>query len=282
MISVVIPLYNEADEIENCLQAFTRQTFRGPFELIIVDNNSSDGSSDRVIKFAREHRRLDLRLIHEAQQGVSAASQAGFAHAKYGIIARTDADTTVADNWLEVIAERFADPLVAALCGRVGFRDPTPLQRWLLFEPIIELHQRLHVLIKKPHFWGFNFAVRKDVFERTGGFDTRLKMAEDLDLALRIQESLYPGEKIEFAGDMNVYSSSRRYNPNQEWWNYTITGYKSYIQRAWLGKISPFMCVPSATNGKRLPPARTTLSPVRAPYRRRSRRRREPVEENIS
>ncbi len=275
MISVVIPLYNEADEIGQCLKAFTRQTYRGPFEIIIVDNNSTDDSPDRVRAFSALHPEMQIRLIRERQQGVSAASQAGFAHARYPLIARTDSDTIVGADWLEVIERRFRDPLVGALCGRVGFREPTALQKWLLFEPIIEVHQRLHIWFKKPHFWGFNFAVRKEVFQRTGGFDTRLRMAEDLDLALRIQESLYPTEKIDYAADMQVFSSSRRYNPDQEWLSYTVTGYKSYFQRAWLGKISPWMCV-SPTFDEPIP----SLSAV---YRRtRGRRRREPVEEHVS
>jgi glycosyltransferase involved in cell wall biosynthesis len=276
MISVVIPLYNEADEIESCLRAFTRQTYRGRFEVIVVDNNSSDDSPARVWQFAVTHPKMEIRLIHEGKQGVSAASQAGFAHAQYPIIARTDADTVVADDWLEVIEQRFHDAKVAALCGRVGFRDPRPLQKWLLFEQIIAFHQKVHILIKKPHFWGFNFAVRKEVFQRTGGFDTRLRMAEDLDLALRIQESLYSTERIDYADDMQVFSSSRRYTPDQEWWNYTVTGYKSYFQRAWLGRISPWMCVTPPPDESR--PA----LPIRSPYRRRSKRRREPVKGHFS
>lgn len=245
MISVIIPLYNEADEIANCLTAFKRQTITKPFEIVVVNNNSTDGSPDRVWDFAREHPDLDIRLIHEAKQGVAAASQAGFEKAKYSLIARTDADTIVADNWLEIIDARFSDPDVAALCGRVSFRDPNPMQKWLCFEQIIAFHQRLHILIKKPHFWGFNFAVRKEVFDRTGGFDTRLWLAEDLDLALRIQDSLSSTEHIDYAEDMKVLSSSRRYNPDEEWLKYTVTGYKSYFLRAWLGKISPWMCMSS-------------------------------------
>jgi glycosyltransferase involved in cell wall biosynthesis len=245
MISAIIPLYNEAEEIAHCLTAFTRQSIAKPFEIVVVDNNSTDGSPDRVSEFAHDHPELDIRLIQETDQGVAAASQAGFEAAKYPLIARTDADTIVADNWLETIDARFSDPDVSALCGRVSFRDPNPMQKWLCFEQVIAFHQRLHILIKKPHFWGFNFAVRKEVFDRTGGFDTRLWLAEDLDLALRIQDSLSAEERIEYAEDMKVLSSSRRYNPDEEWVNYTVTGYKSYFLRAWLGKIAPWMCMSS-------------------------------------
>jgi len=243
MISVVIPVYNEAGEIESCLEAFARQTYRGPFELIVVDNGSTDDSQDRVEAFAQAHPHLDLRVIFEAKRGVAAASQAGFEAARYPLIARTDADTIVADRWLEAIARRFQDGWVAALCGHVGFRRPTPLQRFLLLEQLIELHQRLHIMIKKPHFWGFNFAVRREVFKRAGGFDTRLRLGEDLDLALRIQQALRPPERIVYAAEMRVYSSSRRYGLTRAWLRYTIEGYRAYFYRAWLGAIPPWMCL---------------------------------------
>ena len=244
MISVIIPVYNESDEILSTLEAFARQTYSGPFEIIVVDNNSIDGSDDCVREFSKANPEMSIRIIYETQQGIAAASQAGFTEARYPIIARTDADTTVNVDWLEVIAKRFSDPHVAALCGHVGFKDPNPLQKWLFFEFFIELHQRLHVLIKKPHFYGFNFAVRNEVFQRTSGFDIRLRLAEDLDLAIKIQESLSNDERIEYADDMRVFSSSRRYHPDEEWLEYTLTGYKSYFQRAWLGKVYPWMFMP--------------------------------------
>jgi len=251
MISVVIPVYNEAEEIGDCLRAFVGQTYRGAFELIVVDNGSTDGSPARIEAFARAHPRLDLRLIHEARRGVAAACQAGFEAARYPIIARTDADTIVDPRWLEAIAQRFRDGRVAALCGHVGFRRLTPLQRRLRLEKVIELHQRFHILIKKPHFWGFNFAVRREVFQRAGGFNTQLRLGEDLDLALRIQQVLRPGERIVYAPEVRVYSSSRRYELTPQWWRYTIEGYRVYFYRAWLGKIPSWMCLEAGGPSRR-------------------------------
>lgn len=242
MISVVIPFYNEADEILSCLEAFARQTYEGQFELILVDNGSTDDSVAQVKSFSQAHPALAARLVHEARRGVAAASQAGFGAARYTVIARTDADTIVDPGWLEAIACHFQDGQVAALCGHVGFREPTPLQRWLFLESLIEFHQRLHLRLRKPHFWGFNFAVRQEIFHRAGGFNTKLRLAEDLDLGLRIQRVLRPGERIVYAPEMRVYSSSRRYGLKRSWLRYTIEGYRAYFQRAWLGRIPPWMC----------------------------------------
>ncbi len=243
MISIVIPFYNEGNEIPSCLGAFAQQTYTGDFELILVDNGSTDDSTAQVQAFSQAHPALSVRTITELQPGAAAASQAGFQAATYSLIARTDADTVVDARWLEAIARRFEDPSVIALCGHVGFRDPAPVQRWLFLEALIEFHQRLHILMGKPHFWGFNFAVRKEIFQRTGGFNTRLRLAEDLDLSLRIQQALRSGERIVYAPEMRVYSSSRRYGLNRSWLHYTIEGYRAYFQRAWLGHIPPWMCV---------------------------------------
>jgi len=249
MISVVIPVYNEAPEIERCLEAFLRQSYRGPFELILVDNGSTDGSPQLIRSFAQAHPELELKLIHEHRHGAAAASQRGFEAANFPLIARTDGDTIVDERWLEAILERFHNRSVAAVCGHVGFRDPTPLQRWLLLEALIELHQRLHIFIKRPHFWGFNFAVRREVFQRTGGFNTKLRLAEDLDLALRIQRVLRPGERIVYAPEVRVYSSSRRYHLNREWLRYTTQGYRAYFQLAWLRRTPPWMCLDDHCRG---------------------------------
>lgn len=247
MISVVVPVHNERDEITACLDAFRRQTFDGPFEVVVVDNDSSDDTVAVVRTFAAEHPELNVRDGHEPRPGVAAACQTGFDHARYGIVARTDADTIVDEGWLDAIAARFSDERVAALCGHVGFRDRQPLQRWLQLERLIGLHQRAHIRLGKPHFWGFNFAVRRDVFQRAGGFDTRLKLAEDLDLGLRLQGALDRDERIVYAPEMRVFSSSRRYRLNRDWLRYTLDGYRAYVARAWLGRIPAWMCVDPPT-----------------------------------
>ncbi len=241
MISVVIPLRDEEEFIIPCLEAFTRQSWPGEFELIVVDNGSRDGSVACIESFRRAHPRLSLRLLQEAQPGAAAASQTGFRAARYPLIARTDADTLVDRDWLAAIAAGFADPQVIALCGRVGFHQPTRLQRLLHVERLIEFHQRLHIGLRRPHFWGFNFAVRREKFWSIDGFNTRLRLGEDLDLALRLQGACRRGERIRYAPGMRVYSSSRRYHWGPDWRQYTIEGYRAYFNLAWLGRQPGWM-----------------------------------------
>ena len=254
MISVVIPVYNEADGVERCLEAFTRQTYKGPFELVFVDNGSTDGSAERVRRFFERHPELDGRIVEEPRKGVARACQTGFAAARFGVIARTDADTIVDERWLEALVRRFRDPSVVALCGRVSFHEPHPIQRVLQLERLIALHQRLHIALKRPHFWGFNFAVRKELFERVGGFNTELRLGEDLELGLRLARALRPGERIVYAPEAKVYSSSRRYGLHREWLRYTIEGYRAYFALVWRGRVPDWMKLPDASRRTPGPP----------------------------
>jgi cellulose synthase/poly-beta-1,6-N-acetylglucosamine synthase-like glycosyltransferase len=241
MTSVVIPVYNEEIDLPGCLEAFTVQTWSGNFELIFVDNGSQDRSIPIIRGFMRAHPQLDVKLLFEPHRGAAAAAQRGFYAARYDLIARTDADTIVAPNWLAAIAAGFSDDRVIALCGRVRFREPTRLQRRLGLEKLIELHQRLHIALKRPHFWGFNFAVHRQKFLEIGGFNTRLRLGEDLDLALRLQRACGPKERIRYAPELCVFSSSRRYRLSRGWWRYTLDGYRTYFNLAWLHRLPRWM-----------------------------------------
>ncbi|MBI3255845.1 MAG: glycosyltransferase [Candidatus Andersenbacteria bacterium] len=100
MISIVIPAYNEAQAISKTLASLVAQDFSGEFEVIVVDNNSSDGTA-QVAKAFQD--KLNLKVIHEPHQGRGAARAAGFAAAQSRIICSTDADTIVPSNWLTEI-----------------------------------------------------------------------------------------------------------------------------------------------------------------------------------
>src|SRR3989304_1863883 len=101
MISIIIPTYNEENYIEKCLKSLSNQTLpRNKYEIIIVDG----GSKDRTIDIARKY--VD-KVIRQKSKGVGGARNDGVNAAKYGVIATTDADVIVPDNWLERIVKRF-------------------------------------------------------------------------------------------------------------------------------------------------------------------------------
>jgi glycosyltransferase involved in cell wall biosynthesis len=180
-ISVVIATHNYGRFLPAALESVLRQTF-GDFEVIVVDDGSTDNTREVVQPYLLDPRVRYQRIIHG---GVSAARNTGIRLARAGRIAFLDAD----DRWLpaklELQAARFdADPelgvvytrrLVIDDAGRpLPFREP-PLYRG-------------HVL---PQIFATNFVcfssamVRRKVFEQVGMFDESIGLAVDYDLWLR-------------------------------------------------------------------------------------------------
>lgn len=103
MFSVIIPLYNKELSISNTIQSVLDQTFQN-FEIVIVNDGSTDNSVKEVEKF--EDKRI--RLIHQKNQGVSAARNRGIEEAKYEWIAFLDAD----DLWMKEHLEEYAKVVI--------------------------------------------------------------------------------------------------------------------------------------------------------------------------
>jgi glycosyltransferase involved in cell wall biosynthesis len=154
MISVVIPAHNEEKTIGRCLDAMTRQTTTKPFEVIVVNNASTDDTA----RIARQYKnKLHLRVIGERQKGRGAARRRGFACAKGSIILSTDADTVVPAGWIHRMAGYFADPTVLAVTGTMRIDDCARLTNMLLnlLQPVAMVCYR----VVFGHYWlsGFNF-----------------------------------------------------------------------------------------------------------------------------
>src|SRR4051812_9489646 len=96
-ISIVIPVYNEAQNLDACLRAIARQT-TAAYEVIVVDNNSTDGSLAVAQTFPF------VTVITERRQGIVHARDRGYNAARGDIIARIDADSLLPKDWLEHIA----------------------------------------------------------------------------------------------------------------------------------------------------------------------------------
>src|SRR5216683_328910 len=158
--------------------------------VLIVDNNSTDGTSDAVAPFVQEnpHR---FRYFLETRQGKSAALNTGIKEARGEILAFTDDDCLPNLDWLSSIAGEFStDPLLGAIGGRVELYDKqdkpvsirTCTQRTLISTP----SQLFSLLI------GCNMAVHRRVCERVEEFDTllgpgiRTRALEDMDFLYRI------------------------------------------------------------------------------------------------
>lgn len=102
MISIIIPVYNVAAYIEKCLQSIGKQTYT-QYEIIIVDDGSTDNSYDKCLAFREQYFQLDFSIIRKLNEGVTAARRDGVRIAKGEWITFVDGDDTLPEMALELL-----------------------------------------------------------------------------------------------------------------------------------------------------------------------------------
>lgn len=163
-LSVIVPVYNSARELEQCLAALAKTDFRD-CEVIVVD----DGSTEPVAAAAEEHGFKYIRI--EGPKGPASARNAGAKAARGRYLVFIDADVLVHDDTLTWIARRFEDNQdIAAVIGCYDEFPPEPnfiSQYKNLFHHYV--HQRNTG--QAPTFWSGCGGIRRELFLSVGGFD---------------------------------------------------------------------------------------------------------------
>lgn len=183
MISVVIPLYNKEKQIAYTLQSVFEQTFQD-FEIVVVDDGSTDNSVEEVEKFDDSR----IRLIHQTNAGVSAARNRGIEEASGELIAFLDAD----DVWMpEYLATQYGlyqkYPECSAYACNYEFRDsegkvtPTIIRK-LPFEGEDGILSNYFEVASCSHppICSISIMVKKMAIQAIGGFPLGIKSGEDL------------------------------------------------------------------------------------------------------
>jgi glycosyltransferase involved in cell wall biosynthesis len=234
--SVVIPAFNEQAYLGSCLASLAAQDYPAAFEIIVVDNNSTDRTA--VIAAA-----AGATVVFEPERGVCRARQRGTEVARGEIIVSTDADTTFSPGWLSAIDLAFARNAGAvAVAGPCRF---VAAPRWGILYP--KLLFGLVNLVKRTtgrvvYISATNIAFRKSVWT---GYDTRLTQGGDeLDLLRRLQA----GGEVIFDPTNPTRTSSRRldqgllYNIAVTFFYYYVLGYalNRTLGRPVLGTAPPF------------------------------------------
>src|SRR5215813_1179580 len=134
-ISIVLGTYNRASSLLITLETFLRLNVSGglEWELLVVDNNSTDNTPEVVQKFAQAAS-FPVRYIFERKQGRSHALNTGIAHAKGEIIAFTDDDVLLHQDWLSNLKRTFDESDCSAFAGRVVPVWNHPKPSWLEME----------------------------------------------------------------------------------------------------------------------------------------------------
>ena len=184
-ISVVIPTYNEEKNIEKCLLAFSKQTLpRDKFEIIIVDGDSKDRTTDIASKYAD-------KVIRQVSHGVGGARNDGAFIAEGEIIATTDADCLPDENWLNNILNDFDDSRIIAVTGYLDpmIPDEMNLVEAKTYKTLFWIANGLRNAGAKMgyyHLCGANAAFRRETFTKIHGYND-LAYSDDVEIAKRLK-----------------------------------------------------------------------------------------------
>lgn len=200
-VSIVIPAYNEQNYIAKCLEAISNLKTDFKFEVIIVDNNSTDKTYEIVKGFQNK---LNIKIFKENKQGRGAARARGFKESKAEIILSTDADTIVYDSWMDTLVLALGDQVVATTTS-CKITDGSILTN-LLFNLAHPATAYFYGFIfGNSWLFGFSFAILKSSYLKSGGFNPDFQAQEDFDLGYRVSKI----GRIKFINKPVIFSGRR-------------------------------------------------------------------------
>ncbi|MBW5447382.1 glycosyltransferase [Cohnella sp. CFH 77786] len=205
--SIIIPTYNQLHFLKKCLRSIEEHT-ESPYEIVVVDNASSDGTAEYLQSLRGQVR---FRIL-ETNQGFSGAVNVGLMMSKGRTIALLNNDTVVTEKWLRNLLYCLnSDPGT----GMVG-----PVTNYISGEQKIHVHYRkleeMHAFARKhnhrrPAMWrdsdwlrGFCLVFRRELFEEIGYFDEGFEIGnfEDNDYNIRVRLA---GKRLVIAGDTFIH-----------------------------------------------------------------------------
>lgn len=196
-ISIVIPTYNGASRIANCLTALLPQAEAHGAEILVVDDGSTDDTARVVSQYP------SVRLIQKSNAGPAAARNHGATEATGNIILFTDDDCVPAPDWLAKMLAPFEDADVVGAKGVYRTLQKSIVARFVQIE--YEDRYRLMSVHKDIDFVDtYSAAFRRERFLEIGGYDTSFPVAcaEDIELSYRMSAR---GWKMKFVPDAVVY-----------------------------------------------------------------------------
>jgi len=181
-VSVIVPAYNASATIGQELEALSQQNCFQPFEVIVVDDGSSDNTAEIVRSFA------SVKYVRQDNAGPASARNHGARLARGEFLAFTDSDCIPHKDWISQLMAGFSHPQVGVVAGSYGIANP---ESWLargIHTEILWRHSHLMPDFSNS-FGSYNFCVKKNVFEAVGGFNSwyRFASGEDNDISYKIR-----------------------------------------------------------------------------------------------
>lgn len=211
-LSIVIATYNRATLLLDALESVIRQSASAQeWECVVVNNNSSDNTSECFAEFAGEHPEYNLRIVDEPNQGLSYARNRGIRESVGEYIAIIDDDEHIAEDFVAAYIRLFDDvPEAVAAGGPIVARYPTGRPRWMSCyteRPIANtmyFGEEVREFPKGRVPGGGNMALRRSAIRRYGVFDTSLGYSG---------ESLIGGEECDLFERLQIADAKYYYVP---------------------------------------------------------------------
>lgn len=179
-LSVIIPCHNEAETLPFQLESLLAQEWTGRWDIIVVDNGSTDDTASIAQAYAGGE--IDLRVVNADQRsGVAYARNCGVHATTARLVAFCDGDDVVHPGWTEAIATALQDSsLVTGTLESGSLNEP-----WLAGARSMKSSERLPLFGAVPFARGNNTGMHRELWERLGGYDENFVGLEDVEFSIR-------------------------------------------------------------------------------------------------
>lgn len=215
-LSLVISTYNNAASLVRTLESVAKQNLNPEaWECVVVNNNSTDDTAQRVGAFIKEYSCLNIRLVDEPQQGLSFARNRGIAESKGEIVAFIDDDETINEEFVAAYIDLFENHGAFAAAGAVKVCYESGRPAWMshytekMIGNPIDLGKEVITITSTITPAGGNMAFNREIFNLCGAFDTHLGRkgsdmlgGEENDIFDRMRNL---GERVFYAPNAIVY-----------------------------------------------------------------------------
>ncbi len=231
--SVVIPAYNEEKVVAKAIASLRKQNIpRADFEIIVVDNNSTDKTSEIARKAGAD------KVLKETQKGTNFAREKGFEASEGTIVAFLDADSEVPTDWLLGIEKDLSRPGVSAVSGTFdyGFKGITAFFDYLYSHILMRnLDSILHFFFRRKAgvIIGGNFGAWRWAIQKIGGLPPLRFWGDDAAIAMLLSRKV---GRVIFDPELAVKSSPRRYEKEgiiKLTVRYMLAYFKVYFSKEW-------------------------------------------------
>ena len=237
-ISAVITTYNRSEMLATALEAVLSQKTGGVrYEVIVVDNNSTDNTRATIEAFITKGH-PNLRYVFEPKQGIAHGRNAGVSAAQADIIAFTDDDVVVKENWIAIIKRAFDEnPGIQYVGGKILPQWTEPPPQWLTVDhwwplALLDRGDKRFYVNASNHLClpTANAAFRREVFSQIGLFLPEFSGREDHELVIRL---LQAGGQGLYEPDLVVMASvqpERLLKSYHHRWNTTTGKFNALMQ----------------------------------------------------